>query len=242
MWDSFLICISKHPFFISLTLFFLFIVSEKFRSSRKGLLFSFFFLLGFVSAIIGFHYRWDSFRIHLVEFRPSPIKYENVLFIGDSITCEGRRPRGYITKLEAVHPIKTHIICKKGASTPEILKIIKSYKPASKPDLIIIQSGINDLINHKNENLVTQNQKKLYHTVSSKFNYADVLFLPSHPLFIDSTLFARSLGASISSFDPWKMIDRENALQYLTKDGIHLNAFGNSYLAAKISKKISHKV
>jgi lysophospholipase L1-like esterase len=198
--------------------------------------------LGFVSAIIGFHYRWDSFRIHLVEFRPSPIKYENVLFIGDSITCEGRRPRGYITKLEAVHPIKTHIICKKGASTPEILKIIKSYKPASKPDLIIIQSGINDLINHKNENLVTQNQKKLYHTVSSKFNYADVLFLPSHPLFIDSTLFARSLGASISSFDPWKMIDRENALQYLTKDGIHLNAFGNSYLAAKISKKISHKV
>ena len=242
MWDSFLIFISKHPFFISLALFFLFMVVEKFRSSRKCLLFSFFFLSGFVLAVIGFHYKWDSFRIHFIEFRPSPTRYENVLFIGDSITCEGRRPRGYITKLEAVHPIKTHIICKKGASTPEILKIIESYELASKPDLIIIQSGINDLIDHGNENLVTQNQKKLYHTVSSKFNYADVLFLPTHPLFIDNTLFGRSLGASISSFDPWKMIDRENSFQYLTQDGIHLNAFGNSYLAAKISKKISLKV
>ena len=162
MWDLFLIFAAKYPFLITLTPFFFALLINSFLKSKfiKSLL-----LCGglFASLFFGIflHIRWDSFSIHFLDQNFANIRYKSVLFIGDSITCEGRRPRGFITKFEAVLPLKTEVVCAKGALTNIIAKNVKTSRINYQPDFIIFQSGINDLINAHHRETIRKDQLKL---------------------------------------------------------------------------------
>ena len=131
-------------------------------------------ILGATLLIVGIgigsvlHFRWDSFAIHFSDIDSSNIKSQKILFIGDSITSEGTRPRGYITKLESILPIKSKIICSKGATSLEILRLLDSNSTTYIPDLVIAQSGINDLIEGLTEEETLDAQDNLLNKIRSK--------------------------------------------------------------------------
>ncbi|MEC8043935.1 MAG: hypothetical protein VX130_05000, partial [Verrucomicrobiota bacterium] len=84
----------------------------------------FFYLVGVLSSLIisiFLHLRWDSFRIHFLSNGVENLRERKILFIGDSITCEGSRPRGFITKLDSILALDAQIVCQKGATAQEII-------------------------------------------------------------------------------------------------------------------------
>lgn len=185
------------------------------------------------------HFRWDSFAIHFSDIDSSNIKSQKILFIGDSITSEGTRPRGYITKLESILPIKSKIICSKGATSLEILRLLDFNSTAYIPDLVIAQSGINDLIEGLTEEETLDAQDNLLNKIRSKYASTNVLFQPIHPFFKGEKFISSTLASSENSFSNcWKNATsfRQN---YLMVDGIHLNARGHTFLANTIARKIS---
>ena len=231
MWDTFLISFSKHPFFTSIipivtTWLITFWVDKKYLS-RILLIFGLFISI-LVSSFL--HLRWDSFRIHLLP-KDEKIKHTNVFFLGDSITCEGIRPRGFITKLHSVLPFKPIVICKKGASTQEIIEELNLSKINLEPDLIVVQAGINDLLNGASITKTKKSQEKLLSILNIRFPTSKVVFVPIHP--ITKNRKSISIPFDIKSF--WT---KETNFQkrFLTSDGIHLNARGHTLLAVNIIK------
>ena len=86
----------------------------------------FFYFSGIISAFIiatFLHLRWDSFSIHITPNEVESLQDTKILFLGDSITCEGARPRGFITKLESVSSIDAQVVCQKGATAEEVQTI-----------------------------------------------------------------------------------------------------------------------
>ena len=116
------------------------------------------------------HFRWDSFSIHFSDLPkdPSPDKL-SVLFVGDSITCEGARPRGFITKIRSVLPIEHLVVCQKGATSVEILDLVEQTASRLDPAFIIAQSGINDFLNGSTQDQVFRSQEKLSEKLATKF-------------------------------------------------------------------------
>ena len=190
----------------------------------------------FISMAFGIflHIRWDSFTIHFLDQNLAHIRDKSVLFIGDSITCEGRRPRGFITKCEAVLPIKTAVICAKGASTEKIVDLLNYSEIEIHPDLIIAQSGINDLFNGDSLETSQISQEKLISKIKDRYPKAQLLFLPIHPIVKNGKLLQK-IGTAFPSYSS-SMWDKDlNFIEkYLVSDGIHLNAKGNSLLAKRI--------
>ena len=185
------------------------------------------------------HFRWDSFAIHFSDIDSSNIKSQKILFIGDSITSEGTRPRGYITKLESILPIKSKIICSKGATSLEILRLLDFNSTTYIPDLVIAQSGINDLIEGLTEEETLDAQDNLLNKIRSKYANANVIFLPIHPFFKEEKFISPTLSSSENSFSNcWKNATSFQQ-NYLMMDGIHLNARGHSHLANAIARKMS---
>ena len=235
MWDSFLIFAAKHPFIITLTPLIFALLINSFLKSKiiKNLL-----LCGglFASLFFGIflHIRWDSFSIHFLDQNLTNIRDKRVLFIGDSITCEGRRPRGFITKFEAVLPIKTAVVCAKGASTEKIVDLLYSSEIKIQPDLVIAQSGINDLL--EGVSLVSSqiSQEKLISKIKDHYPKAQLLFLPIHPIIKNEKLL-QNIGTAFPSYSS-SMWDKDMNFikKYLVNDGIHLNAKGNSLLTERI--------
>ena len=202
-------------------------------------------MLGATLLIVGtgigsvLHFRWDSFAIHFSDIDSSNIKSQKILFIGDSITSEGTRPRGYITKLESILPIKSKIICSKGATSLEILRLLDFNSTTYIPDLVIAQSGINDLIEGLTEEETLDAQDNLLHKIRSKYASANVLFLPIHPFFKGEKFISSTLASSENSFSNcWKNTTSFQQ-DYLMTDGIHLNAHGHTFLADAIARKMS---
>ena len=203
-------------------------------------------ILGATLLIVGIgigsvlHFRWDSFAIHFSDIDSSNIKSQKILFIGDSITSEGTRPRGYITKLESILPIKSKIICSKGATSLEILRLIDSNSTTYIPDLVIAQSGINDLIEGLTEEETLDAQDNLLNKIRSKYANANVIFLPIHPFFKEEKFISSTLSSSENSFSNcWKNATSFQQ-NYLMMDGIHLNARGHSHLANAITKEFQN--
>lgn len=235
MWDSLLIFTSKHPFSAMLL--------PIACSSLIGLISvnimvrKFFYLSGIISAFIiatFLHLRWDSFSIHMIPNKGGSLKESKVLFLGDSITCEGVRPRGFITKLESVLAIDNQIVCQNGATIKEILELFNLQSLDRIPDTIVVQVGINDLLSGSTAAQTVDAQQKLLSVISNRFPDSRILFLPIHPIIYQDNRL--EIPEVINSF--W---NRENnfAQKFLATDGIHLNAKGHTLLAANIIKLLT---
>ena len=234
MWDSFLIFTSKHPFwtvFSPIVCSYLIGFSMDKKMARK-----FFYLAGVLSAFISatfLHLRWDSFSIHIIPNKGESLKESKVLFLGDSITCEGTRPRGFITKLESVLAIDNQIVCQKGATTEEILELFNLQSLDRIPDIIVVQAGINDLLGGFTTAQTIDAQEKLLSTISNRFPDSRVFFLPIHPIIHQDIRL--DVPEAINSFWPQ---ESNFAEKFLTADGIHLNAKGHTLLAKAILNQI----
>ncbi len=234
MWDSLLISSAKYPFWVVL----LPIVCV----SLFGLIFDkivpvprkFFYFAGILTSLITaivIHLRWDSFSIHFIPKEVKCLKANKVLCLGDSITCEGTRPRGFITKLESISNIDVQIVCQKGASIKQIIELFDSQFIKSVPDLVLVQGGINDLLSGLTTLQIEEAQNDLVNTVSKRFPNSKILFIPIHPVFYkDNSL---DIPKDLKSF--WTL-EANFADKFLTGDGIHLNAKGHTLLVANILK------
>ena len=230
MWDTLLISAAKYPFWA--------VLSPIACFSLIGLICvnivvrKFFYFSGIISAFIVatfLHLRWDSFSIHLIPNKGGSLKESKLLFLGDSITCEGARPRGFITKLESVLAIDPHIVCQKGATSEEIIKLFNSQSIDPIPDTVVVQAGINDLLGGSSAAQTIDAQEKLLSAISKRFPDSKVFFLPIHPILYQGN--SLEIPMDIKSF--WT---RESNFteKFLTADGVHLNSKGHTLLAEAI--------
>jgi len=241
MWDSFLIFLSKNPFMVSLLPLVLSAIFLYF--GRKSLQYK---MLGAALLVLGIgigsvlHFRWDSFSIHFSKIDTENFERNKILFIGDSITAEGTRPRGFITKLESLLQVETETICAKGATSVQIISLLESNTLNFRPDYIIAQSGINDLINGVSEKETKNAQNKLLESIRSTFPSAIVLFIPIHPFFKEKNFFIPSHRppSRIQLFSWWEN-PKKFAQDYLVKDGIHLNAQGHTLLGQNLAHQLT---
>ena len=127
------------------------------------------------------HFRWDSFSIHLHQTNNSDLTYRKILFLGDSITEQGTRPRGFITKIGSVLTVDSQIMAKPGATTDEIEILLESFSTSFKPDLVITQSGINDYAEGQSQSDIAQSHEDLIAKISQHYPNASIWLLPVHP-------------------------------------------------------------
>ena len=236
MWNLFLIFAAKHPFLItfapliSTLLFFRFL---KLKMFKICLLYAGLFIS--LATGIFLHIRWDSFRIHFSEQIPIDLREKKILFIGDSVTCEGIRPRGFITKISSFISSKNIVICEKGALTSTIANNVKNSLINYEPDYIIFQSGINDLLErHPHETILT-GQRDLETEIKKKFPESIAYFLPIHPLSLNHQLTKDLPNISSVIANVWNGFERS----FLEQDGIHLNARGHTFLSENLLVELS---
>ncbi|MBT5716862.1 MAG: SGNH/GDSL hydrolase family protein [Opitutae bacterium] len=202
-------------------------------------------ILLFVGVGIGYvlHFRWDSFSIHFYKIDTRNFERSKILFIGDSITAEGIRPRGFITKLESLLQIESETICAKGATSVQIISRLNRYPHKFKPSHIIAQSGINDLINGLTEEETKNAQNKLMENIRSTFPTAIVIFIPIHPFFKEKKIFIPSYrpSSNIQLYSWWEN-PKKFAQDYLVKDGIHLNAKGHTLLGQNLAHQLTGNI
>jgi hypothetical protein len=238
MRDSILVLIATHPFASCALPTALACILILFKKKTFLLLGSF---AMFTSVIIGtiLHFRWDSFSIHLSETKNIPsVSDHNVLFIGDSITCEGTRPRGFITKLVSFSNIGFSVFCQKGATTDRLIKLISDKQFDNHPTLIVVQSGINDLLLDCSVSETEYLQNSLCTKINSKFPKSRIWFLPIHPFSFNGRVFTAELSVK-KSFPLWWDKNASFEDHFLTEDGIHLNALGHTVLAKALLDKLS---
>jgi lysophospholipase L1-like esterase len=235
MWDSFLIFISKHPFWTVFSpiacsyLIGLISVNVKVRK--------FLYFAGLLSALVTatfLHLRWDSFSIHFLSNEAHSLKEKKILFLGDSITCEGARPRGFITKLKSVLALDAQIVCQKGATSEEIIQLFNSQMLDSIPDRVVVQAGINDLLGGSTVDQTIDAQQKLLSAISNRFPDSKVFFFPIHPIHY----LEKNLAIPVDNESFWTN-ETNFTEKFLVTDGVHLNAKGHTLLAANILKLLA---
>lgn len=185
------------------------------------------------------HFRWDSFSIHLHQANTSEPIYKRILFLGDSITEQGTRPLGFITKIQSVLPIDSQIIAKPGATTDEIQILLESLSTSFKPDLVIAQSGINDYAEGQSLSEVAQNHVDLIAKISQHYPESSIWLLPIHPVHQKNKWLELNSSLSESTIDKWWKDKIHFADNYLHEDGIHLSATGNTELAKVLTNKLT---
>jgi hypothetical protein len=189
------------------------------------------------------HFRWDSFSIHFCNVSTENFNKNRILFIGDSITAEGTRPRGFITKLESLLQVETETICAKGATSDQIISLFENYPDKLQFDYIITQSGINDLINGQSEEETLRAQHKLVESIRSTCPTAIVIFVPVHPFFKGKNFFIPSnRPSSKTHLCTWRENPKKFAQNYLVKDGIHLNAKGHTLLGQNLAHQLTGNI
>ena len=240
MWDSFLILLGLHPILSTLlpiSLGCMFLLLKKRRLLR---------VFGCVSLCLGIslgatlHLRWDSFSIHFSKLPNDSFPEKlSVLFVGDSITNEGSRPRGFITKIRSVLPIEHQVVCQKGATSLEIVDLVEQTAFRLDPTFIFAQSGINDLLNGSTQDQVFRSQEKLSEKLATKFPRSKVYFLPIHPLKLANGSISEFPRHTPANFPAWWEEPSSFAKDSLVADGVHLSADGHSHLALALLKEIS---
>lgn len=244
MADSFLIFLSKNPFTVSLlpvfiSIIFLFFRRKPFKHQLFGVTM---LIIGFVISSI-LHFRWDSFAIHLNKINKRGFEKNKILFVGDSITAEGTRPRGFITKLESMLHTQSETIFAKGATSEQIISLVESNTHNFQPDYIIAQSGINDLISGLSESETSKSQNKLLDSIRSTFPSSIVLFIHVHPFFIEKHYFTPSKTYTLKTDGIlWWGEPNNFAENYLNQDGIHLNAKGHTLLAKNLAQQLTQNI
>ena len=238
MWDSLLTIISQHPFISScLPLLTSMLLMFNLKKSKIATL-----ALGIILSISTasvLHFRWDSFSIHLHQTNNSDPTYRKILFLGDSITEQGTRPRGFITKIGSVLTVDSQIMAKPGATTDEIEILLESFSTSFKPDLVITQSGINDYAEGQSQSEVTQSHEDLISKISQHYPDASIWLLPVHPFKEKSKLHEFNSSATESTIDKWWEDKNDFCNKYLQEDGIHLSARGNTALARILIDKLT---
>ena len=239
MWDSFLIFLGLHPFYASLlpvSLGCVLLLIVRRRVLR---------MLGCVSLLLGIlvgatlHFRWDSFSIHFSNlFNDSLSDKISVLFVGDSITCEGSRPSGFITKILSILPIDHQVVCQKGATSIEVVGFLEEASLVLDPAFIIVQSGINDLLNGGTRDQIFSSQATLFKKLAIKFPQSKVLFLPIHPLKLANGSVYEFPSLPPVNFPVWWEDSPSFVQDSLLADGIHFSAHGHSLLAKVLVNKI----
>ena len=239
MWDSFLIVLGLHPILATLLPLSLGCLLLLLKKRRLFLVF------GYISLCLGIllgatlHLRWDSFSIHFADTSNNLFpKKLSVLFLGDSITCEGSRPRGFITKIRSALPIEHQVVCQKGATSIEILDLLELADIPLDPNVIIAQSGINDFLNGGSQDQVFRSQEKLSEKLATKFPLAKVYFLPIHPLKLANGTISEFPSLAPVNFPAWWEDPSSFAQDSLVADGVHLSAHGHTNLAKAIVHKI----
>lgn len=239
MWDSFLILLGLHP--ILATLFPISLGCLLLLLKGRHLPRVFGCIMVFLGILLGgtLHFRWDSFSIHFFHTPNDSFPEKlSVLFVGDSITCEGFRPRGFITKIRSVLPIEHQVICHKGATSIEIIGLLEQASIPLDPTFIIAQSGINDLLNGGSEDQVCTSQKMLLEKLATKFPRSKVYFLPIHPLKLGNGTVSEFPYLAPANFPAWWEDQSSFVQDSLAADGVHLSANGHSHLAKAIVHKI----
>jgi len=239
MWDSFLVLLGLHPILATLLpicLGYSLLFPKKRRLLR---------VFGCVSLFFGIllgatlHFRWDSFSIHFSDLPNNSFPEKlSVLFVGDSITCEGARPRGFITKIRSVLPIEHQVVCQKGATSVEIVDLVEQTASRFDPAFIIAQSGINDFLNGSTQDQVFRSQEKLSEKLATKFPRSKVYFLPIHPLKLANGNISEFPHHTPVNFPAWWKEPSSFAKDSLVADGVHLSARGHSHLAKVIVHQI----
>ena len=239
MWDLFLVFLGLHPILatllpISLGCLLLLLI-------KRRLLWVFGCIMIFFGISLGstLHFRWDSFSIHFSDPPNNSFPERlSVLFVGDSITCEGSRPRGFITKIRSVLPIEHQVVCQKGATSIEILGLLENASLSLDPAFIIAQSGINDFLTGGSKDQVFRSQELLFEKLSTKFPRSKVLFLPIHPLKLANGTISEFSSLAPVNFPVWWQDPPTFEQDSLLADGVHLSAHGHSHLAKAIVHKI----
>ena len=238
MWDSLLVSISQHPFVGSfLPIFISILVIFNFKKLRIATL-ALGIILSFGIALV-LHFRWDSFSIHLHKANHSEPIYKKILFLGDSITQQGSRPRGFITKIQSALPIQSQIIAMPGGTTGQVQILLERSSTSFKPDLVIAQSGINDYTEGQSESEIAQNHKYLLSKISNFHPHSSIWLLPVHPIKQNNRLHEFNSSATESIIDKWWEDKNDFSDNYLNVDGIHLNATGNTKLARILIDKLT---
>jgi hypothetical protein len=239
MWDSLLILLGLHPIFATLlhiSLGCLLLLLKKRRSLQ--VLGCAFICLGIILGAT-LHFRWDSFSIHFSKLPNDSFPEKlSVLFVGDSITCEGARPRGFITKIRSALPIEHQVLCQKGATGIEIVDLLELADISHDPNIIIAQSGINDLLNGSTQKQVFRSQEKLFEKLATKFPRSRVCFLPIHPLKLANGEILEVSPSTRASLPIWWRDIPSFVQDSLLADGVHLSEHGHTDLALSIIKKI----
>tara|TARA_B100000212_G_C27366119_1_gene530413 strand:+ start:938 stop:1669 length:732 start_codon:yes stop_codon:yes gene_type:complete len=240
VWDQFLVWLAIHPFTIcGLGLVAGFFVMFSKRESKTMILSGKLAFAMICMLILLLHWKWDSFTIHFSDLDHERVKQSKILFIGDSISCEGTRPKGFITKLESFLSMEMFVLCQKGASTSQIMELVEKNSLKVEPDLIVVQTGINDLLEGKKHEQIILLQNKLLGSIKTKFPKTTVCLLPIHPICIHKRMIASPPSSSSAIQTTWQGFSEK----LLLEDGIHLNAMGHTFLACNLIKqfiKISH--
>ena len=196
------------------------------------------FLLG-TTLFFLFHFRWDSYSIHFEIMGVSPSSTDKILFVGDSITNEGTRPRGFITKLRSIQGMDCEVLAERGATSQKISSMVDNYSPALAPQLIIAQSGINDLLYGRTEQETMQSQVRLIDRIKNRYPNTPVWFLPIHPIHYNGKIHEPLTTSAQQNLEKWWKDHLVFTKDYLLEDGIHLNARGHTQLARMIAEKLT---
>lgn len=185
------------------------------------------------------HFRWDSYSIHFDMMGVSPSSTDKILFVGDSITNEGVRPRGFITKLRSIQDIDCEVLAERGASSQKISSMVDNYSSISAPRLIIAQSGINDLLEGRTEQETMELQSWLINRIKIRYPNTPVWFLPIHPIHHNNKILEPRIASAQHSLEKWWTDPLIFTKDYLLEDGIHLNARGHTQLARMIAEQLT---
>jgi hypothetical protein len=199
---------------------------------------TFLFLLG-TTLFFLLHFRWDSYSIHFDMMGVSPSSNDKILFVGDSISHEGTRPRGFITKLRSIQGIDYEVLAERGATSQKISSMVDNYSPVLVPQLIIAQSGINDLLDGRTEQETMQLQVSLINRVKNRYPNTPVWFLPIHPIRHNNKILEPRIASAQQSLEKWWKDPLVFTQKHLLEDGVHLNARGHTQLARMIAEKLT---
>ena len=239
MWDSFLILLGLHPILATLLPLSLGCLLLLLKKGSLLRVFACITLCLGISLGSTLHFRWDSFSIHFSDTPNDSFPEKlSILFVGDSITCEGSRPRGFITKIQSVLPIEHQVVCQKGATSIEIVGLLEKASLPLDPAFIIAQSGINDFLNGGSEDQVFRSQEMLFEKLADKFPRSKIYFLPIHPLKLANGTISEFPSLAPLNFPVWWEDSPSFAKDSLLADGVHLSAHGHSHLAKVIVHKI----
>ena len=192
-----------------------------------------------VTSLSLLHFRWDSYTIHFEMIGVSSFSTKKILFVGDSITHEGARPRGFITKLRSIQDIDYEILAERGANSKQISSMVDNYSLDLAPQLIIAQSGINDLLEGKKDQETMESQTAMIDRIQNRYPNTPIWFLPIHPIKQNNKIIESPIVFARQSLGKWWRDPLTFAKDHLLEDGIHLNARGHTQLASMIAEKLT---